>query len=85
MTTVKKSKPSASALRPQDRELVTIGVEAASLVRRVRELNNPSLNYFFEMAWHAVYQQADETTRMTLLEAVEADVNRELAQIRKAS
>ena len=69
----------------READYVAIGVEAASLLRRVRELNNTSLNYFFEMAWHSVYQHCDETTRVALLEAVEADLARELALLRKAS
>lgn len=68
----------------REAELIGIGVEAARLLRRVREVNSSTLNYFFEMAWHAVYQQADEHTRVALLEAVEADLARELALMRKA-
>lgn len=85
MTTAKKAKASIAMLRPKEKQLVEVGVEAAALLRRVRELNSGSLNYFFEMAWHAVYQEADEVTRVALLEAVEADLSRELAQHRKAS
>ena len=68
----------------READMIAIGVEAASLLRRVRELNDTTLNYFFEMAWHSVYQQCDETTRVALLEAVEADLSRELAMLRKA-
>lgn len=85
MATVKKSKASVTSLRPKDAELVQIGVETAALMRRVRGLESKSLNYFYEMAWHAVYQEADEVTRLTLMEAVEADLSRELARMRKAS
>jgi hypothetical protein len=85
MATAKKSKATLSTLRPRDAELVAVGVEAAALLRRVRELESHSLNYFFEMAWHSVYQEADEVTRVALMEAVEADLSRELARMRKAS
>ena len=85
MASLKKSKANLSSLRPKDAELVAVGVEAAALLRRVRELESSSLNYFFEMAWHAVYQEADEVTRAALMEAVEADLSRELARMRKAS
>ena len=58
------AKKSRNAALPGSREaeLISIGVEAAGLLRRVRELKSSTLNYFFEMAWHAVYQQADEQT-----------------------
>ena len=74
-----------TTLRPKDAELLAVGVEAAALQRRVRELESNSLNYFFEMAWHAVYQEADEVTRVAIMEAVETDLSREVARMRKAS
>ena len=85
MASLKKSKATLTTLRPKDAELVAVGVEAAALVRRARELESNSLNYFFEMAWHAVYQEADEVTRVAIMEAVEADLSREVARMRKAS
>lgn len=85
MATAKKSKTPVTSLRPKDAELVQIGVETAALLRRVRELESNSLNYFYEMAWHALFQEADEVTRVVLMEAVEADLSRELARMRKAS
>ena len=85
MASLKKSKTTLTTLRPKDAELVAVGVEAAALLRRVRELESNSLNYFFEMAWHAVYQEANEVTRVAIMEAVEADLSREVARMRKAS
>lgn len=69
---------------PRHQEVIELGVETASLLRRVRELDSGTLNYFFEMAWQAIYQHADEATRVALLDAVEADLNKELARLRKA-
>jgi hypothetical protein len=50
---------------------VTIGLTAASLLRRVRAQGNPLVSYYFEMAWTAYYQSMDEITRMRISESLE--------------
>jgi hypothetical protein len=61
---------------PED--LLKAGVKTAALLREIREFGDQSLNYFFEMAWFSIYQACDEQTRAKLLQAVEADLAREL-------
>jgi hypothetical protein len=50
---------------------ISIGLAAASLLRRVRNLGNPLVSYYFEMAWTAYYQSMDERTRMRIAENLE--------------
>ena len=50
---------------------VSIGLAAASLLRRIRALGNPLVSYYFEMAWTAYYQSVDEITRMRIAEGLE--------------
>jgi hypothetical protein len=50
---------------------VSIGLAAASVLRRIRALGNPLVSYYFEMAWTAYYQSVDEITRMHIAEGLE--------------
>jgi hypothetical protein len=50
---------------------VSIGLAAASLLRRIRDQGNPLVSYYFEMAWTAYYQSLDEITRMQIAEGLE--------------
>jgi hypothetical protein len=56
-------------------ERVSVGLAAASVLKRVRSMGNPLVSYYFEMAWTAYYQSMDEVTRMRIAEGLE-DVGR---------
>lgn len=52
-------------------ERVSIGLAAASVLKRVRLMGNPLVSYYFEMAWTAYFQSMDEGTRARIAQGLE--------------